>query len=101
MPCVLCLQAYGHINKIMIPSCYKCPSGWINEYYGYLMAGYHSHNSATKLTCADKGLEQIPRSGANKNGYLFYTVEAQCGRYIPCSKKELTCVVSSFLLQGM
>ena len=37
VPCALC-QVYGHTNKIMIPSHYKCPSGWRREYYGYLMA---------------------------------------------------------------
>ena len=92
MPCALC-QAYGRTNKIMIPSRYKCPSGWITECYGYLMARYHGHKAATKFTCVDKSLEQIPGSGADENGYLLYTVEAQCGHYIPCSEKELTCVV--------
>jgi len=75
VPCALC-QAYGRTNKIMIPSSYKCPSGWITECYGYLMARYHGHKAATKFTCVDKSLEQIPRSGDDNNGYLFYTVEA-------------------------
>ena len=92
MPCALC-QAYGRTNKIVIPSRYECPPGWITEYYGYLMAGYHGHKAATQYTCVDKSLEQIPGSGANTNGYLLYTVEAHCNHYIPCSDKELTCVV--------
>jgi len=53
------------------------------------MAG--CHKAATKFTCVDKSLEQIPGSGANENGYLLYTVEVQC-HYIPCNEKELTCV---------
>ena len=92
VPCALC-QVYGRTNKIMIPSHYECPSGWRREYYGYLMAGYYNHKAATQYSCVDDSVEQIPRSGANVNGYLFYTVEAYCGHYFPCSDKELTCVV--------
>ena len=91
-PCALC-QVHGCSNKIMIPSRYECPSGWRREYYGYLMAGYHSYKAATQYTCVDKSLEQIPGSGPSTNGYLFYTVEAYCGFHIPCSDKEVTCVV--------
>ena len=92
VPCALC-QVYGRTNKIMIPSHYECPSGWRREYYGYLMAGYQSHKAATQFTCIDESVEQIPASGSNTNGKLFYTVEAHCGHFIPCSDKELTCVV--------
>ena len=92
MPCALC-QVYGRTNKIMIPSRYECPSGWRREYYGYLMAGHYSHKAATQFTCVDESLEQIPGSGANNGGKLFYTVEAHCNHFIPCSDKELTCVV--------
>ena len=92
VPCALC-QVYGRTNKIMIPSHYECPNGWRREYYGYLMAGRHTHKAATQYTCVDKSLEQIPSSGADANGYLFFTVEAHCGHFIPCSVKELTCVV--------
>ena len=94
VPCALC-QVYGRTNKIMIPSHYECPSGWRREYYGYLMAGRHTHKAATQYTCVDKSLEQIPGSGANTNGYLLYTVEANCNlvQHIPCSEKEITCVV--------
>ena len=46
MSCALC-QVYGRTNKIMIPSHYKCPSGWRREYYGYLMSGYYAHKAAT------------------------------------------------------
>ena len=92
VPCALC-QVYGCTNKIMIPSHYECPSGWRKEYYGYLMAGYHTSKTATQYTCVDKSVEQIPASGSNINGYLFHVVEAHCGYFIPCIDKELTCVV--------
>ena len=92
MPCALC-QVYGRTNKVIIPSRYECPIGWRREYYGYLMAGLHNHKAATQYTCMDKSVEQIPGSGGSTNGYLLYTVEAHCGHFIPCSDKELTCVV--------
>ena len=92
VPCAVC-QVNGYSTKLMIPSHYKCPSGWRREYYGYLMAGYHGHNAATQFTCIDVSLERIQGSGANTNGYLFYTVEAVCDHHIPCGDKELTCVV--------
>ena len=92
VPCALC-QVYGRTNKIMIPSHYECPSGWRREYYGYLMAGYYNSKAATQFTCIDESVEQIPASGSNTNGKLFHTVEAHCGHFIPCSDKELTCVV--------
>ena len=92
VPCALC-QVCGRTNKIMIPSHYECPSGWRREYYGYLMAGHHDYKAATQFTCIDKSVGQIPGSGTSTNGYLFYTVEAHCGHFIPCSDKELTCVV--------
>jgi len=92
IPCALC-QVFGRTNKIMIPSHYECPSGWTREYYGYLMAGHVGHNTATQFTCIDKSVEQIQGSGSDTNGRLFYTVEAVCNQFIPCSDKELTCAV--------
>ena len=92
VPCAMC-QVNGRTNKIMIPSRYECPSGWRREYYGYLMAGFHDHKAATQYTCMDESLEQIPGSASNINGRLFHTVEAVCNHFIPCSDKELTCVV--------
>ena len=92
VPCALCV-VYGYATTITIPSRYECPLGWRREYYGYLMAGYYSSSAATQFTCIDKGLEQIAGSGADTGGYLFYTAETQCNQHIPCSDKELTCVV--------
>ena len=92
VPCAFC-EVTGHTNKIMIPSHYECPNGWRREYYGYLMAGNANHKAATQHTCVDESLEQIPGSGANTNGYLLFTIEAKCNQHIPCSDKELTCVV--------
>jgi len=92
IPCALC-QAYGRTNMIMVPSRYECPPGWNTEYYGYLMAGHAGHKAGTMYTCMDKSFEQIGGSGADTNGRLFYTVEAYCNHFIPCSDQELTCAV--------
>ena len=92
VPCALC-SVYGRTTVITIPSRIECPPGWRREYYGYLMAGYRSQNAATQFTCMDKHLQQIPGSGDDSEGYLFYTAETQCNQHIPCSDKELTCVV--------
>jgi len=92
VPCAVC-EVNGRTKKLMIPSHYECPLGWTREYYGYLMTGRHNHNAATKYTCMDESLAQISGSGANTDGYLFYTVEAICNHFIPCGDKELTCVV--------
>jgi len=51
------------------------------------MAGHYAHKAATQFICMDKSLQQIPGSGANTDGKLFYNVEAYCGRFIPCSEK--------------
>ena len=92
VPCALCI-VYGYTTKITIPSRYECPLGWRREYYGYLMAGHYGNSAATQFTCIDKGLEQVSGSGADTSGYMFYTAETQCDQHIPCSDKELTCVV--------
>ena len=39
------------------------------------------------LNCVSSG------SGADTGGYIFLVVEAYYGHHIPCSDKELTCVV--------
>ena len=92
VPCSVC-EVNGHTSQLMIPSHYECPPDWTREYYGYLMAGHHGNAAATQYTCMDRSLAQISGSGGNTNGYLFYTVEAHCNHFIPCSDKEVTCVV--------
>jgi len=57
------------------------------------MAGHYTQKAATQYTCVDKSLEQIQGSGTDTNGYLFHIVEAYCNHHIPCSDKEITCVV--------
>ena len=92
VPCALC-QVNGRTSKIMIPSRYECPDGWTREYYGYLMAGHYNHKASSQFTCVDESFQQILGSATFNGGYLFYTVEAYCNHFIPCSENELTCAV--------
>ena len=80
----------------MIPARLTCPSSWTREYYGYLMAEYHSHYR-TMFECMDKSPQSVPDSIANTDGALFYHTEVKCNRGIPClpydTQKEVMCVV--------
>ena len=57
------------------------------------MAGHHGQKVATQFTCVDKSLEQVPGCTANTDGKLVYTIETHCNHLIPCSDRELTCLV--------
>ena len=37
IPCAVCLATIRS-TQIMMPGTYECPSGWMREYYGYLMS---------------------------------------------------------------
>ena len=76
-------------------TCYK---GWELEYNGYLMAGYHAQKAGTMYSCVDSDPDTVHGGHTNKNGYLFYLVEARCGT-LKCPPyvegRELVCVVCS------
>lgn len=76
-------------------SCYK---GWKLEYNGYLMAGHHDQLASTMNTCIDEHPDTLHGGHSNKNGYLFYSVEARCGS-LKCPPyvegRELVCAVCS------
>ena len=82
----------------MIPAKTTCPSGWIREYYGYLMAERSSDFYRTMYTCVDKDMESVPGSQGHENNAHFFHVEASCNGFAcgPYSdSKELNCVVCS------
>lgn len=93
-PCVMC-YVKSCATKLMIPARNVCPSGWTEEYHGYLMSERHNHHSS-KFICVDKDAEFVPGSYPDHNGALLYLVEGVCGS-LPClpyvSGKELTCAV--------
>ena len=94
-PCVVCfVKSRG--SMLMMPARNDCPSGWTEEYHGYLMTSYHNHKHSSDFVCVDGDPEYVPGSHADKNGALLYAVEGVCGS-LPClpyvSGRELTCAV--------
>ena len=95
VPCAVC-----HVPrsaKLMVPGKYTCPSTWRREYYGYLMTSYYNHYQQILYECVDVNPDLIPGSQGNRNGALFYFVQAVCGYGLPCgpyiNKKAITCAV--------
>nr|XP_022303121.1 uncharacterized protein LOC111110801 [Crassostrea virginica] len=97
VPCAVCLVRERSIVK-MFPARKACFKGWKVEYQGYLMAGYHGFAAGTMYTCVDSHPDTLHGGRSDKNGYLFYPVEGQCGS-LKCPPyvegRELTCVVCS------
>ena len=94
-PCVVCFVK-SHGSMLMMPARNDCPSGWTEEYHGYLMTGYSKHKKGYEFVCVDEDAEYVPGSQANKDGALLYPVEGACGS-LPCNPyvagRELTCAV--------
>ncbi|XP_020625853.1 uncharacterized protein LOC110063227 isoform X2 [Orbicella faveolata] len=83
-------------SMLMMPARNDCPSGWTEEYHGYLMTEYYKHNNQRDFICVDEDAEYVPGTKANKDGALLYPVEGVCGS-LPCKPyvngRELTCAV--------
>ena len=94
-PCVVCF-AKSRGSMLMMPARNDCPSGWTEEYHGYLMTAYYNHKHSTYFICVDGDPEYVRGTHANKNGALLYPVEGVCGS-LPClpyvNGRELTCAV--------
>ena len=95
VPCAVCL-ATTREAVVMIPAKLTCPSGWTEEYDGYLMAEHYSHYTST-FECIDRDAEAVPNTEGRVVPYAaFHHVEAVCNS-LPCDpydpEKELTCVV--------
>jgi len=95
VPCAVC-----HVTKrstvYMIPARTSCPSGWVSEYYGYLMSEYYKYN-ASQYSCVDYSFKTIPNTAADYTESMeFFFVEGVCGS-LPCppyeNGRELSCVV--------
>ena len=94
-PCVVCfVKLRGSL--LMMPARNDCPSGWTEEYHGYLMTEYHKHPNQKDFVCVDKDPEYVPGSHAGRREALLYPVEGVCGS-LPClpyvQHRELTCAV--------
>jgi len=55
VPCTVC-YASTRGTVMMIPGKTVCPSSWIREYYGYLMAERYTHHRST-FTCVDHTIQ--------------------------------------------
>ncbi|XP_061178463.1 uncharacterized protein LOC133187121 [Saccostrea echinata] len=97
VPCAVCLVKNRSVVKIF-PARKTCYKGWELEYQGYLMAGYYNNPAGTTYKCVDKDPDTLHGGHSDKNGYLFYFVEAQCGS-LKCPPyvhgRELVCAVCS------
>ena len=83
-------------SEIMVPARNDCPSGWTEEYHGYLMTANYDHKSVRDFICVDREAEYVPGSQANLDGALLFLVQGACGA-LAClpyvDGRELTCAV--------
>lgn len=101
VPCVVCLLT-GRESVITQPARYDCPSGWTQEYEGYLMSSHRSYYRS-QWVCVDENAELTTQASLeNIDGALFYPVEGHCWNSVtglPCTSyttgHELTCSVCS------
>ena len=96
-PCAVCFVS-SRSSALMMPARNDCPSGWTEEYHGYVVAEKDDHRKSSEYICVDKNAEAVPGSGAKRNGALLYTVESHVCISIssPChyvNGRELTCPV--------
>ena len=96
MPCAVCYVP-TRVASFMIPAKLTCPTGWTEEYHGYLMVERHNHAASATFECVDYNPESVNGSTADTNGGLFYHVEAVCDAGLDCppyvAEKEVACVV--------
>ena len=93
--CVVCfVKSRG--SMLMMPARNDCPSGWTEEYHGYLMTENHALKHPRDFVCVDGDPEYVPGTIANLDGATLYAVEGRCGS-LPClpyvDGRELTCAV--------
>ena len=62
-------------SLLMMPARNDCPSGWTEEYHGYLMTENHGHPNQKDFVCVDKDPEYVPGSHAGRREALLYPVE--------------------------
>ena len=95
-PCAVCfVKSRG--SMLMMPARNDCPSGWTEEYHGYLMTEYWNHPKQTDFICVDENAEYVPGTQANTLSSRLYLVEGKCTGSLPCrpyvGARELTCAV--------
>ena len=95
VPCAVC-HVTDRQAKVMVPARKQCPVGWTHEYHGYLTTSADIYHPTT-FECMDEAPEVIEGAGRATDGALFYTVEGDCSRSLPCPNYvngwAITCVV--------
>ena len=95
VPCAVCYVP-TRPSVLVLPAKFTCPSTWTKEYIGYYMSNRDIYRR-TKFVCVDADQEGILGSSSSTDGALFYHVEAECDRGLPCppynEEQELVCVV--------
>ena len=91
IPCALCYA--NRSTSLMIPAKFTCPSGWTNEYHGYLMTSLDDQ-SKVEYMCVDKAFRSANRESKIEKGLLLYPVEVKC-QSLPCppfnATMDMTC----------
>ena len=99
MPCALCyLPTKSAV--FMQPAKYRCPSGWHDEYSGYLFsdATQGSRGGRKDTICVDRQAEAVPGSAASTDPATATMIRATCnGIHCPPynTRWPLTCAVCS------
>ena len=96
VPCAVCFAAHVY-STLMIPAAISCPTGWFEQYTGYLFSAYYTHKKEDWL-CVDEAPESNGNYGSLQAG--IYPTEIECGS-IKCgsaineylSNHELTCTL--------
>ena len=94
VPCAFCHT--NSTNVFVLPAKQTCPTGWTQEYFGFLMSERNTHSSSKEFICMDRNPESITGSYVDRQGALFHFQKAVCGS-LPCppyiNRRELMCVV--------
>ncbi len=90
--CAVC-QVENASTMLMVPGTTICPSGWSQQYWGYLVATHYTHRYS-EFVCLNN-TPTFNGSTANSNGDLWYPTEAElCSLRAPyVQNRELTCSV--------
>ena len=92
VPCAVCYVT-KRSTVYMLPAKYTCPTGWIREYYGYLMAErFTAYRS--QFTCIDV-MFKSGGSRSYRGSAVLYFVQGRC-ESLPCppyNGRELSCAV--------
>ena len=81
----------------MIPGAKNCPSGWTEEYEGFLMASDNTRYRSEYICMVKNPDAIIGSAGHTEEAADVWNVEAYCTGNIMCppynAYKEITCVV--------